>query len=161
VAQVFPLTAQVIYETLVADATFMGLLGSYDFTAALTEQPAISIVSAGEDLPALRKVSGVECVIQDAGETRRIEYLTDSPDFSVTWSVFLIAWEPAKGADLQTATERALQRFLGASAVQVVGYRLTGREGPRYLHAGLARFLYGKLLCGLRVRFLHRPANFG
>lgn len=120
-AQVFPLSAQVIYETLVADATFMGLLGSYDFTAALAEQPAISIVSAGEDLPALRKVSGVECVIQDAGETRRIEYLTSDPDFSVTWSVFLIAWEPSKGADLQAATERALQRFLGASAVQVVG----------------------------------------
>lgn len=120
-AQVFPLTAQVVYETLVADATFMSLLGSYNFTAALTEQPAISIVSAGEDLPALRKVSGVECVIQDAGETDRIEYLTGAPDFKVTWSVFMIAWEPAKGADLQVATERALQRFLGASARQVVG----------------------------------------
>jgi len=120
VAQVFPLTAQVIYETLAADATFVGLLGSYDFTAELAGQPAISIVSAGEDLPALRKVSGVECVIQDAGETRRIEYLTSDPDFRVLWSVFLVAWEPAKGADLQAATERALQRFLGASAIQVI-----------------------------------------
>lgn len=118
--QQFLTTAQAIYDVLAADTTFTDLLGTYEFKAG-QEITAISIVSAGEDLPALRKVSGVECVIQDAGETDRIEYLTGAPDFKVTWSVFMIAWEPAKGADLQVATERALQRFLGASVRQVVG----------------------------------------
>ena len=118
--QQFPTTAQVIYETLAADANFMAELGTYTFKAGQTI-PAISIVSAGEDLPALRKVQGVECIIQDAGDFTTHEYLTgDAPRLSVTWSVFLVAWEPAKGADLQVAAQLACRRFLGSEAVQTV-----------------------------------------
>lgn len=119
-AQVFPTSAQVIYDTLAADPTFPGLLGSYEFKAGQT-LPAISIVSAGEDMPSVRNVQGVECIIQDAGSTESMSYLTDASYPVVTWSVFLVAWNPAKGADLQVATERVLQRFVDASAIQVVG----------------------------------------
>jgi len=120
VTQQFPTTAQAIYDTLAADATFTDLLGSYEFKAG-QEITAISIVSAGEDMPALRKVSGVECIIQDAGNFTKSEYLSgDAPRLKVTWSVFLVAWEPAKGADLQAAAERACSRFLGSQAVQTV-----------------------------------------
>ena len=83
--------------------------------------PAISIVSAGEDMPAIRNVSGVECIIQDAGDFTRNEYLTgDAARLTINWSVFLVAWEPAKGANLQAAAERACSRFLGSEAVQTV-----------------------------------------
>ena len=118
--QQFPTTAQVIYDVLAADATFMGLLGTYSFRAGQT-MPAISIVTAGEDIPALRNVQGVECVIQDAGDFTKNEYISNDPArVTVNWSVFLVAWEPAKGSDLQTAAERACSRFLGSEAVQTV-----------------------------------------
>ena len=118
--QQFPTSAQVIYETLAADATFVSMLGTYSFRAG-QEAPALSIVTAGEDLPALRKVQGVECLIQDAGDITTREYLTgDSPDMLITWSLFLVAWDGAKGADLQVAAQRVCERFFGASSVQTV-----------------------------------------
>ena len=119
-AQQFPTTAQVIYDVLAAAATFSSLLGTYTFRAGQS-MPAISIVSAGEDMPALRNVAGVECIIQDAGNFTKSEYLTgDAPRITVTWSVFLVAWEPSKGAALQAAAEAACRRFLGSEAVQTV-----------------------------------------
>ena len=119
-AQQFPTSAQFIYDTLAADTTFTDLLGTYEFRAGQTTT-AISIVSAGEDMPALRNVSGVECVIQDAGDFTKNEYISnDAARLTVNWSVFLVAWGPAKGADLQVAAERACSRFLGSEAVQTV-----------------------------------------
>ena len=119
-AQQFPTSAQVIYDTLVADSTFTDLLGAYEFRAGQTTT-AISIVSAGEDMPALRNVSGVECIIQDAGDFTRNEYISDdAARLTINWSVFLVAWEPAKGSDLQVAAERACSRFLGSQAIQTV-----------------------------------------
>jgi len=120
VAQSFPTSAQVIYDTLSADATFMSLIGTYSFRAGQT-LPAMSIVSAGEDIPALRKVQGVECIIQDAGDFTKNEYISnDAARVTVNWSVFLVVWEPAKGSDMQAAAERACSRFLGSQAVQTV-----------------------------------------
>ena len=119
-AQQFPTTAQAIYDVLAADATFTGLLGTYEFRAGQTVT-AISIVSAGEDMPALRNVQGVECIIQDAGDFTKNEYISnDAARLTVNWSVFLVAWEPAKGSDLQAAAERACSRFLGSQAIQTV-----------------------------------------
>ena len=119
-AQDFPTTAQAIYDVLAADATFTGLLGTYEFKAGQT-LPAISIVSAGEDMPSLRNVQGVECVIQDAGDFTKNEYISsDAARLTVNWSVFLVAWDPAKGSDVQAAAERACSRFLGSQAIQTV-----------------------------------------
>ena len=118
-AQVFPTSAQIVYETLAADPLFLGMLGTYSFRAG-QEHDAISIVTAGEDIPAVRQVSGVECIIQDAGSVVQQKYY-DQIDLVTTWSIFLVAWEPSKGSDLQLATERILKRFLGAEAIQVVG----------------------------------------
>lgn len=118
--QNYPTSAQVIYDTLAADATFLGLLGEYNFKSGTGPVTALSVVSAGEDLPSIRNVSGVECIIQDAGNTQAQNYLTDAPDYVTTWSLFLVAWEPSKGADLQIASERILSRFVGAESVQTV-----------------------------------------
>ena len=119
-AQQFPTSAQVIYDTLAADATFVALLGSYDFKTGQGPITALSVVSAGEDLPALRNVQGVECVIQDAGNTTQMNYLTGDMDLTTTWSLFLVAWQPSNGGSLQEAVDRVLRRFQGAQAVQTV-----------------------------------------
>ena len=119
-AQTFPTSAQVIYDALAADSTFTDLLGTYEFRAGQTTT-ALSIVSAGEDMPALRNVQGVECIIQDAGDFTKNEYISnDAARLTVNWSVFLVAWEPAKGSDVQAAAERACSRFLGSQAIQTV-----------------------------------------
>lgn len=119
-AQNFPTSAQVIYETLSADSVFMSLLGTYRFKGNQGEIPSIAVVTAGEDLPALRKVQGVECVIQDAGNTTMTSYLTSAPTSITRWSVFLVCWDDAKGSDMQAAADRILQRFVGAQAIQTV-----------------------------------------
>ena len=119
-AQQFPTTAQVIYDVLSSDVEFVTLLGSYEFRAGQSV-PALSIVTPGADLPSLRKVEGIECVIQDAGNFTRSEYLTgEAARLNIQWSVFLVCWEPATGAQLQAAAERACSRFLGSEAIQTV-----------------------------------------
>ena len=118
--QQFPTTAQAIYDVLAADTAFTDLLGTYEFRAGQTTT-ALSIVSAGQDMPALRNVQGVECVIQDAGDFTKNEYISnDAARITVRWSVFLVSWEPSTGADLQAAAERACNRFLGSEAIQTV-----------------------------------------
>ena len=110
-SQNFPTSAQIIYETLAADAEFVALLGSYDFKTGQGPITALSVISAGEDLPALRNVEGVECIIQDAGDTTQMNYLSgDAAGLTTTWSLFLVAWEPSTGADVQVAANRVLRR---------------------------------------------------
>ena len=118
--QNFPTTAQAIYDVLVADTEFSALLGTYTFKAGQTF-PAISLVTPGSDLPSLRKVEGLECVIQDTGNLTNSYYLTgDAPRTKVEWGVFLVLWEPGVGSDMQEAAERACSRFLGSEAIQTV-----------------------------------------
>lgn len=118
--QQFPTTAQVIYDVLAADNVFTGLLGTYNFKNSSGPITALSVVSAGEDIPSIRNIEGVECVIQDAGNSRLQSYMTDSADVVTTWSVFLVAWKPSTGADMQLAADRILRRFGGSEAVQTV-----------------------------------------
>jgi len=120
VAQNFPLTAQDIFDVLNNDVDFTSLLGTYTFKAG---QPlaALSIISPGADLPSVRKVEGLECVIQDAGNFTSYPYLSgEASRTRIEWSVFLVCWEPSTGADMQAAAERACSRFLGSQAVQTV-----------------------------------------
>lgn len=119
-SQQFPTSAQVIYDTLAADATFVDLLGTYSFKAGQAGT-ALSIVSAGQDLPSLRKVSGVECLIQDAGDITIKEYFSNDEPYSIVrWSLFLVSWEPSTGSDLQLAAEHLCKRFVGATSIQTV-----------------------------------------
>ena len=117
-SQTFPTSAQVIYETLSNYTEFVDLLGSYKFKGGQTAT-ALSIVTPGEDLPSLRKVSGLECVIHDTGSTSQQPYY-DEIDLVTTWSIFMISWEPSTGAELQSASEMISRRFLNANIVQVV-----------------------------------------
>ena len=117
-AQSFPTSAQIIYETLSSDTDFTDLLGTYTFKAG-QELMAISVVSPGQDLPAIRNVQGLECVIQDVGDTEQQLYYNEV-DTITTWNVFLISWEPSTGADMQLAVNRALKRFLGAESIETI-----------------------------------------
>ena len=118
-AQSFPTSAQVIYDTLSSDSNFTDLLGTYNFKGGGGPIDAISIVTAGADLPSLRNVDGVECVVQDAGNSDLQQYY-NSTVVVTTWSVFLVAWGDATGADLQEAADVALKRFAGSEMVQTV-----------------------------------------
>ena len=82
--------------------------------------PAISIVSPGQDLPPLRNVKGVECIIQDVGNVTPTNYLTDAADMEVKWQVFVVAFEPATGADLMEATKHICSKFAGSQSLQTV-----------------------------------------
>lgn len=117
-SQSFPISALDIYDTLSSDTIFTSLIGTYAFKAG-QGGPSLSIVTAGADMPSLRNVTGVECIIQDVGSTVQQPYY-DKIDMVVTWPLFLVCWEPATGGELQLATERILSRFLGSESVQVV-----------------------------------------
>jgi len=119
-SQQFPTSAQIIYEVLSTDTEFMSYIGTYRFKGNNSDLPAISIVTAGDDLPSVRRVRGLECVIQDAGNTSRRNYLTGDSSLVVEFSVFMICWEGASGAEMQSATEKALMRFGNSQAVQTV-----------------------------------------
>ena len=117
--QQFPTSAQVIYETLTTDTDFSLLIGEYSFRAGQTA-PAISIVTPGQDLPAVKKISGIEVVIHDAADVKRRDYLTSESDIYIDWKVFFICWEPATGLELTAAVARAMQRFAGSTSFETV-----------------------------------------
>lgn len=98
----------------------MSYLGTYEFKAGQA-LPAISITSAGQDLPSLRKVQGLECIIQDAAGFQSYPYVSnDAARVIISFPVFIVSWEPSTGADLQTAALRASANFLNSYAVQTV-----------------------------------------
>lgn len=121
-AQSFPTSAEIIYNTLSGDSSFTAMLGTYKFKGNTSSLAAISIVSPGQDLPGLESVDGIECIIQDTGDITQNEYLTydDNARISITWSVFLVAWGNTTGAQLQAAAEKVCSRFFGSNSVQTV-----------------------------------------
>ena len=118
-AQQLPTSAQVIYDTLAADSDFLSLIGVYTFRAGQSG-PAMSIVTPGQDLPAIAKISGIEVVIHDAADVKRRDYLTTASDLYIDWKVFFICWEPATGLELTAAVAQAMQRFAGSASFETV-----------------------------------------
>lgn len=119
-AQTFPTSAEVIYNTLFADATFMSYIGSYTFNDD-TVLPAISVKSPGEDLKNIKSVSGLEAIILDVADASTISYVSsDSPDVTYTFSVFLVAWEPSTGQTITNAVTQMSKRFLGMQSIETV-----------------------------------------
>jgi hypothetical protein len=111
-------TPEVIYDTLVADATFMALVGSRVFKNADTVLDAISIVTPGAPLPAIKSQAGLEVVIHDITDFQRREYITEDRDFVTTWKVFLLAWEGATGATMNSAARRIMELFSKATTIE-------------------------------------------
>lgn len=117
-AQTFPDSPEVIYNTLVADAAFMANIGTYTFAGGDTDN-SISIQTPGRDMPGLKKVEGVECVIHDVSDVRRMDFY-NSTNVEQTWKMFLICWEPALGSEMNSAAVRALEIFGGANSFETV-----------------------------------------
>lgn len=116
--QAFPENPEVIYNTLVNDATFSSYLGTYEFVGG-QELPAISIQSPGGDIPGVNKITGLECIIHDAANLRRRQFY-GSTNIESTWRVFLICWEPANGSVMINAATRGMEIFGGSTTLETV-----------------------------------------
>lgn len=111
---------QVIYDTLVADSTFMANIGSYTFKSG-DVVPSILVATPGVDLPPVLKQEGLECIIHDVGDTRNNVVLSGQSMPEMTWRMFFIVWDGADGSQLQAAVEQTLSHFpLGRSFDTVV-----------------------------------------
>lgn len=97
----------------------MSYVGQYIFNNESTSD-ALSIITPGKPLTGTSGISGLEVIIHDAANLSRIDYLTDAPDISSTYSVFLILWDPADGITLNNAGKRMMQIFAGARLIQTV-----------------------------------------
>ena len=114
-----PISAKVIYDTIAADSDIVNALGTYEFRKGQIA-PAISIVSPGADLPLIRNVSGVECIIQDTGDVTPMNFLTEGPNIHVQWSVFLVCFEPATGGEMTEIVGLICKRFANSYSIQTV-----------------------------------------
>lgn len=111
-------TPEVIYDTLIADETFMDLVGTRTFKIGDTQIDAISIVTPGEDLPAIKDQVGLEVVIHDISQLTRNQYITNEIDITTTWKVFLLAWPGSNGNTLNDAARRIMQIFTKAVTLE-------------------------------------------
>jgi hypothetical protein len=111
---------EVIYDTLTEDTEFAALVGSYIFVGQTTAIDSISIMSPNEKLPQLSSQTGLEVIIHDIGETRRVDYLTDPSEAVINWKVYLIAWPGADGGTVTAATKRMIEIFSNATGVEVI-----------------------------------------
>ena len=114
----------IIYNTLVADASFMAQVGQYTFNSGSTT-PSISIQTPGKDLPSVAKQEGLEVIIHDIADLENRLYLTDPADPLYTWRVFLIVWEPATGNNVTAAAARILAKFPTATSIETVSVAST------------------------------------
>lgn len=108
---------ELIYDILTGDEAFMDLVGNVTFVGG-TELSAISIVSPGAHLPKIQSATGMEVVIHDVSDLGRREYITDDIDITTTWKVFLIAWQGATGATLNSAARRIMEIFSKATTIE-------------------------------------------
>lgn len=118
-SQVFPDTPGVIYRLLDADPEFSSYIGTYKFASGQT-QNAISLLTPGANIPGVSSVTGVECIIHDISNVKRVDFLTDSSSLINEWKVFLVAWDPATGEDVNNAARRIMDLFRGATSTQTV-----------------------------------------
>ena len=118
-AQNFPTSPLVIYNTLAANSTFVNSLGDYTFVGGSTSK-SFAIVTPGRPLPGLESVTGVECIIHDIGDVRRKNYVTDNSSLLSTWKIFLIAWDPATGTNVNTSADIILSTFGGSRSIETV-----------------------------------------
>jgi len=96
----------------------MSYLGQYRFIGG-QELPAVSIQSPGGDMPGIDKITGLECIIHDAADLRRVDYYGSS-NIETSWRIFLICWEPANGGDMTLGATRCLEIFSGARSMETV-----------------------------------------
>lgn len=118
-SQVFPDTPGVIYRLLSADPEFSDLLGTYRFSDGQVSD-AISLLTPGQDIPGVEKVTGLECIIHDISDIQRIDFVNDSSILINKWKVFLVAWDPATGENVNNAARRIMALFRGATSTQTV-----------------------------------------
>lgn len=109
-----------IYAVLSEDEIFSSLIGQYQFKSGSETISSISILSPNESLPQLNKQTGIEVVIHDVGEVRRMDYLTDVSEAIITWKVYLIAWPPSNGSNITAAISRMIEIFSNATAIDIV-----------------------------------------
>ena len=118
-AQQFPVSAQVIDNTLVADASFVSAIGAYTFTDQ-SQLPAVTILTPGTDLPSLSKITGVEVVIHDTGDYTTTSYVAGGAETMTKWSVFVICWAGATGENMQAVTQIICSHFMDSYSIQTV-----------------------------------------
>lgn len=117
--QIYPDSPGVIYRILDADPEFSSYVGSYKFANNQIEN-AISMLTPGSSVPRVQGVTGVECIIHDISDVKRIDFLTDNSMLVNEWKVFLVAWDPATGENVNNAARRIMELFRGATSTQTV-----------------------------------------
>lgn len=118
-AQSFATTPETIYNVLANDSTFSGLLGTYTFSGGSTTA-SIAILTPGQKLPNLSSQVGLECIIHDAGDISRFDYVNDDSELLTSWKAFLICWDGSDGSDLDAAAKRALHLFYGSTSIETL-----------------------------------------
>lgn len=101
------------------DSTFTDLLGTYTFKGGSTAN-SIAILTPGMQLPLVESQVGLECIIHDSGDITRKDYINDEANFSTTWKLFLVVWDPATGSDLDAAVKRVMHLFHGATSIETL-----------------------------------------
>jgi hypothetical protein len=111
-------TPEIIYDTLTSDSVFIDLVGTRTFKAGSTQLDAISILTPGESLPAIKSQQGLEVIIHDVTELGRQDFISDPHNIKTIWKVFLLAWPDANGETLRSAATRIMELFTGSTTIE-------------------------------------------
>jgi len=118
-AQNFPTSPLVIYNTLTGDPTFSSYIGTYTFADGSTT-PSIVINTPGTDLPQVEEQAGLEVIIHDVADMGTMDYITSPSEPVFQWQLFLVVWAPATGDVMTDALRRLVELFPGASSLDTV-----------------------------------------
>lgn len=113
-----PVSSQAIYDLLIADATIAAALGTYTLADGTT-MPAISVLSANEQLPPGTTVNGIEVVISGKPGFAPKLLLTAEVLTNPTWRVYIMGWQTI--VNLQAVAERVFCLLPGAAVSTIQG----------------------------------------
>lgn len=104
-----------VYDLLAADATLLGLLGTYT-TKQGTTMPAIAVLWPGESLPTGTTMTGVEVAISRGTTGTPEPHLTGGETMSRVIRLYVTQWTVTSGGqNLEAAMVRIAQLLPGAT----------------------------------------------
>ncbi|ACY75770.1 predicted protein [Cyanophage PSS2] len=146
-------TADELLTELMADSTFMGLVGDYHFKGGTTAD-AIAVLADMQEVEGVEDVSGLEVIIPKTPMTTSQAFLTGTEGaIAKAWKIFLIQYDSANNNTL-TAADHLLCRVPGADYSVIGNPDIAAMAGVEQVVVNLppySSFIDGVVAAGAHV----------
>lgn len=100
------------------DQQFMSKIGAYDFGEGVTDT-ALVVLGANQQIPGIKEISGVECVINRIPDTKSKAVISGCVIRQKVWTIYLVQYENSEPDQAVEAADRICSLAPGATYSQL------------------------------------------